>query len=125
VEDRQVIDDVYKQLELMAANPRSWQRFLVFEMYCGSCNEPIAQVMRTTHGLVVVYRSFKGTTARPAPVTGRRYESQAMAKPIARMLHDGPFVCFCDCTHTVLEEGDFTDPIGRGKCRIIRRRTDT
>jgi hypothetical protein len=126
VEDRrQVIDDVYKQLDLMAANPKSWHRFRVLEMYCGSCDEPIAQVMRTTHGLAVVYRSFRGTTARPASVTGRRYESQAMSKPIARMLHDGPFVCFCACTRTVLEERDFTDPISKGQARIIRRRSAT
>ena len=122
---RRVMDDVWVQIDLMAADPKSWRLWRVFEMYCGSCDKPIAQVMNTTHGLAVVYRSFKGTTTRPAPVTGKHYESQAMSKLIARMLYDGPFICFCGCTRTVLEGGDFTDPIGKGQRRIIRRRTDT
>jgi hypothetical protein len=125
VDDRQVNDEVLAQLGAMAADPKSWRRFRVFEIYCGACNKLMAEVMRTSHGLVVVYRSFQGVTAAAAPIVGKFYESQAMSKRAWRMLHNGPFICFCDCTRAVLEEGDFTDPIGKGQRRIIRRRTST
>ena len=125
MDDRRVNDEVCAQIGAMAADPKSWRLWRVFEMYCGTCNKPIVQVMNTTHGLAVVYRSFEGTTTRAAPVAGKHYETQAMSKLIVRMLHDGPFICFCDCTHTVLKEGDFADPIGKGLRRIVRRRTKT
>ena len=82
--------------------------------------------MRTTHGLVVVYRSFKGTTVAAAPITRKPYESRSMSKYVVRMLHGGgPFICFCTCSHDTLEETDLTDPIGKGQRRVVRRRTDT
>lgn len=121
-----MVNEVWAQLGEMAADPESWRQRRVLEMYCGRCNKLIAEVMRTDHGLVVVYRSFQGVTAAAAPITGRRYESQAMAKRIWRMLHGGgAFLCFCKCAHITLQETDLTDPISKGLHRVtIRRRTD-
>lgn len=124
-DQQRVMDDVWMQIKLLAADPERWRLRRVLEIHCSTCDKPIAQVMNTTPGLAIVYRSFKGTTTRPAPVTGKHYETQAMSKLIVRMLHDGPFICFCGCTRTVLEERDFADPIGKGLRRIVRRRTDT
>ena len=124
-DQQRVMDDVWMQINLSAADPERWRLRSVIEIHCSTCDKPIAQAMDTTLGLAVVYRSFKGTTTLPAPVTGRHYESQEMSKLIVRMLQDGPFICFCDCIRTVLEEDDFTDPIGQGLRRIVRRRTDT
>jgi hypothetical protein len=86
VDERQVIDEVWAQLGAMAADPKSWRRFRVLEMYCGTCDELIAEVMRTSHGLVVVYRSFMGATTAAAPITGKPYELQSMSKRVCRML---------------------------------------
>ena len=77
-----MVNDVWAQLAEMAEDPENWRHFRVLETYCGRCNKLIAEVMRTDHGLVVVYRSFQGVTAAAAPITGRRYESQAMSKRI-------------------------------------------
>jgi hypothetical protein len=85
----------------------------------------IAEVMRTAHGPVVVYRSHKGVTVGPAPITGEPYEYQSMSKPGLRMITDGPFICFCKCSRTILEEADFTAPIEKGRRRVVWRHTAT
>lgn len=91
MDERQVIDEVWAQIGVMAADPKSWRRFRVLETYCGTCDELIPGVMRISHGLVVVYRSFMGVTTSAAPITGKPYQSQSMSKRVCRMLHNGPF----------------------------------
>jgi hypothetical protein len=125
-DDRHMIDEVWAQINAMAADTKSWQRRRVLEIYCGDCNELIAQVMESDHGHVIVYRTFKGATVLSAPITGKAYESQSMAKMALRMLADGgSFVCFCKCSRTVLEEPDLTGAIKKGQRRVVRRHTAT
>ena len=125
--DRHIIDEVWEQINAMASDPRSWRRFRILEIYCRTCDEPIAEVMRTNAGSVVVYRTFKGATFGPVPMTGKPHESQAMAKKSLRMLADGggPFICFCKCSRTILEVADLTGPIKKGQRRVVSRRSST
>lgn len=125
MDDHQVMDEVWAQINAIAADKKSWRRWRILEICCGACGEPIAEVIRTAHGPVVVYRSYKGATVGPAPITGEPYESQSMSKPGLRMLTDGPFICFCKCSRTILEEADFTASIEKRRRRVVWRHTPT
>jgi hypothetical protein len=118
------IDEVWAQLNAMAADKQSWRRYRVLEICCRNCGELIAEVMESAHGPVVVYRSFKGVTAGAA-ATGK-YASQSMSKHALRMLTGGgPFICFCGCSRTILNEADLTAPIEKGQRRVVWRHTVT
>jgi hypothetical protein len=120
------IDEVWAQLNAMAADKQSWRRYRILEICCRNCGEPIAEVMKSANGPVVVYRSFKGVTAGTVAITGKSYESQSMSKYAVRVLAGGgPFICFCGCSRTVLNEADLSGPVEAGQRRVIWRHTAT